>query len=96
MALRGLQSWLDQTRLRFYGSKVSSILPVDLVGSNLYLDGKLVDPKKSILKFEQFSHGDERSLIIKNCKMADFTTYSVKTRDGREQYQAHLHKVSHT
>merc|ERR1711990_263595 len=69
------------------------VLPFQNTPTQWLQNGKVIDPKRhSILKFEQILNGCERTLIVKNCKKNDFTTYTFKC--GGTEYHAKLLKVT--
>ena len=60
---------------------------------NWYQNGTLIESSNfSILKMEQTSFENQRSLIVKNCADSDFCKYTVKTEDGKEEYSTYLTK----
>ena len=60
---------------------------------NWYQNGTLIESSNfSILKMEQTSSENQRSLIVKNCADSDFCKYTVKTEDGKEEYSTYLTK----
>ena len=56
----------------------------------LILDSKKIDDKESNLKFEKVNFGELRSLIIKNCKKEDFTTYSVEANGEKYNFKLQM------